>query len=238
MNFYRFRHLGLTLPLAAACLLPAASAQKYTPPPPPLDAPCKPTKKDPCTPPPSTTLPPAASSMAFPFPGDTSDAVKLDPNAKPDDPDSKPAAPAGTPPAQGQDGSGKFPFPGDAPASSSSSSSGSAGAANADDDDPPAPAPANRRKLPKVEDLDEREAKDVDVSSYYFSTGDFLAAYNRGKDAVKLMPQDPEAHFVLAQAASKLKKADEAREEYKLSLKLDVSDKHAKIAQAELTRLH
>ena len=88
-----------------------------------------------------------------------------------------------------------------------------------------------------MEDLDAREAKDVEVSSFYFSTGDYLGAYNRGKDAVRLMPDDPEAHFALAQAASRLNKPAEARDEYQASLKLDVSDDHAKVARAALQKL-
>lgn len=239
LNPYRF-----TLPMVLLLGAGIAVAQSYTPPPPPLDAPCKPTKKDPCTAPASTVPPPPASTMAFPFPGDTTDAVKLDPNANPDDPAAKPAAPAQTDPAAAEK-SGKFPFPGDAPAStpassssSSSSSGGTTAASDSDEDDPPVAAPASRRKLPKVEDTDARELKDIDISSYYYSTGQFLAAYRRGQDAVQLMPQDPEAHFVLAMAALKLLKQEEAREEFKLSLKLDVSDKHAKVAQAELAKLH
>ncbi len=94
-----------------------------------------------------------------------------------------------------------------------------------------------RRHLPKVEDLDKREADDLEVSHYYFTTGDFLASYLRAKDAVKTIPDDPEAHFVLAQAAQRLKKNDEAIAEYGTYLKLEPSGDKAKPALKALNQL-
>ncbi len=246
MHLTRIVRLALPLAVALLCDAPVLHAQAYTPPPPPLDAPCKPTKKDPCTVAPPSTVPPAKGGLQYAFPTDTSDAVKLDPNADPNDPANKPAPPAPAPTgADGRDSNGKFPFPGDAPASSSSSGSSSSGSSSsapaagdaADDDDPPAPAPVNRRHLPKVEDLGARESEDIDVSGFYFSKGDFMAAYNRAKDAVRLMPDDPEAHFALAQAAGKLGKTAEARDEYGKCLKLDIEDSHARVARAALEKL-
>ena len=67
--------------------------------------------------------------------------------------------------------------------------------------------------------------------------GDLAGAYLRGKDAVKIMPDDPEAHFVLAEIASKLNKRDEAIAEYNACLKLDPDEKQAKDSRKALTRL-
>jgi Tfp pilus assembly protein PilF len=85
-----------------------------------------------------------------------------------------------------------------------------------------------------VEDLDAREAEDLQVSHYYATTGNFLASYMRAQDAVKTIPDDPLAHFALAESASKLKKTDEAIAEYKLYLKLDPDGEKAKAAQRAL----
>ncbi len=72
-----------------------------------------------------------------------------------------------------------------------------------------------------MEDLDHREAEDIDVSRYYMSTGNYLAAYLRAKDAVKTIASDPEAHLALAEAAERMKKPDEAVAEYKAYIELD-----------------
>lgn len=67
--------------------------------------------------------------------------------------------------------------------------------------------------------------------------GDFPAAYMRSQDAVKLAPDDPSAHFLLAEAALKLNKRDEAMDQYRQCLKLDPIDKEAKAAKKALDRL-
>ena len=104
---------------------------------------------------------------------------------------------------------------------------------------PKNPTPVSRRhKLAKVEDLDEREAKDVEVSGFYLSTGNYIGAYARARDAVRLYPDDPEAHFALAAAAQKLKKNDEAVAEYKSYLKLEPDGDHVKVAQHALAEIH
>lgn len=84
---------------------------------------------------------------------------------------------------------------------------------------------------------EERAAEDVDVAHFYMDKGDPNAAYLRGQDAVKLQPDDPEAHFILAEAALKLNKADEAMAHYQACLKLDPTDKEAKAAHKALERL-
>lgn len=78
-----------------------------------------------------------------------------------------------------------------------------------------------RKHLAKVEDLDTREAKDLEVSHYYVTTGNFQAAYLRAKDAVATIPDDAAAHLALAQTAQRLKKNDEAIAEYNAYLKLE-----------------
>jgi hypothetical protein len=230
-------------------VLPCARAQ-YTPPPPPLTpGPCVPTKKDPCTPLPSATAPPAAADK-FPFPGepgaDEKPSAPASPKAFPFPEDAdKPAAPSAQTPA-----AKSFPFPEDADKAAVPASSSSSGAPDpeppADADDAPALADKGssgstraerRRHLPKVEDLDEREAKDLEVAHYYTTTGNFLAAYNRAKDAVTTIPDDPAAHFALAEGARNLKKNDEAIAEYKLYLKLDPGGEKAKSAQRALSEL-
>lgn len=85
--------------------------------------------------------------------------------------------------------------------------------------------------------MDRREAEDLEVSHYYFTTGDFQASYLRAKDAVKTMPDDPVAHFALGQAAQRLKKNDEAIAEYGTYLKLEPAGEKAKPAMKALNQL-
>jgi hypothetical protein len=238
----------------AACVLAAsaACAQQYTPPPPPLTtAPCVATKKNPCDQPPSTT-PPAAPDK-FPFPGDTPAPASQTPAqtvnpAAPADKFPFPGEPPATPAAPTTPAARQFPFPGEPADSSSSSSSSSYSSSSSDsstDDDKPALADkgssgstrAQRRKLPKIEDPNDREAEDLQVAHYYSTTGNFLAAYNRAKDAVKTIGDDPMAHFALAESAAKLKKTDEAIAEYKLYLKLDPDGEKVKQSQRALAEL-
>ena len=89
----------------------------------------------------------------------------------------------------------------------------------------------------KLQSTDERESEDIDIAHYYVQTGDLKGAYLRGQDAVKTAPDDPEAHFVLAEIALKLNKKDEAIAEYNACLKLDPVEKEAKDARKALARL-
>ena len=89
----------------------------------------------------------------------------------------------------------------------------------------------------KLQSPDEREAEDLSVAHYYTQSGDFAGAYLRSQDAVKTVPDDPDAHFALAEAALKLNKRAEAIAEYNACLKLDPSDKVAKAARKALARL-
>jgi hypothetical protein len=241
-NSFRLACGSLVLTAALAAV---ATAQQYVPPPPPLVVgPCVPTKKSPCTAPPTTTAPPATPDK-FPFPGDAPAPATATPAAAafpfPGDAE-KPATP--TPAAS------PFPFPAESE-SSSSAATGTPPAPAAADPNPDQPALADkgttgstrmernraRRLLPKVEDLDAREAEDLEVAHYYTTTGNFPAAYMRAKDAVAVIPDDPLAHFALAEAAHNLKKDDEARTEYSLYLKLDPEGQKVKQARQALTLL-
>jgi tetratricopeptide (TPR) repeat protein len=89
----------------------------------------------------------------------------------------------------------------------------------------------------KLQTADEREAEDLSVARFYTDTGDLQGAYLRSQDAVKTAPDDPDAHFALAEAALRLKKPDEAIAEYNACLKLDPTDKEAKEARKALSSL-
>ena len=89
----------------------------------------------------------------------------------------------------------------------------------------------------KLQMTDEREAEDLDIAHYYTQTGDLQGAYLRSQDAVKMAPDDAEAHFALAETAAKLNKRDEAIAEYNACLKLDPMEKEAKAARKALERL-
>ena len=96
---------------------------------------------------------------------------------------------------------------------------------------------ASRRKLVVKEDPDAREAEDLQVSHYYMTTGNYLGAYLRAKDALNTIPDDPLAHFAIAESAAKLKKTDEAVSEFKLYLKLDPDGVKAKSAERALDEI-
>ena len=182
----------------------------------------------------------------------------------PDAPDTSGASSA---PLGKQDASKAFPFPGEAkpgsdanqPGTSSSSSSSSGddatptdagatpagGAPGLDDKGSEGSAATPGRHLlhrvnpvgTKLQSADEREAEDLDVAHTYIGMGDLQGAYMRTQDAVKTSPDDPDAHFALAEVAAKLEKRDEAINEYNACLKLDPPEKEAKDARKALERL-
>lgn len=199
---------------------------------------------------------PAAGRPAdqFPYPGETSKS----PDAAPEGdtpryvPDS-PGTDSGSPGVGGNAPTSKPDSAGDSSSSSSSSSSGSSSNTNAapapssdrdtagipDDGSATKSANRGRRPLPKVsaQSADERVTEDLNVANFYSGHGNFEAAYLRSRDAVTVMPSDPESHFALAQAAEKLRKKDEAIAEYNLYLKLDPAGDHTSIAQKALSGL-
>ena len=105
---------------------------------------------------------------------------------------------------------------------------------------PSASTRTTRRKLPKVQNLqsdDDREMEDLTVGKFYLDSGNLEAAYLRSQDAVKLAPSDPDAHFLLARVAEKLKKNEQAAAEFSALLKLDASSEQIKTAKKALAKL-
>ena len=219
----------------AVASLPASAHGQGTPAPAPCSNAPKSANPCPATPPAST---PAAPAQQFPYPGDP--------------------APTTAPPAAPSSGAGKqFPYPGDAKADDSSSSSGSGSSSSSssssssnpnDPDDPldpsgntPPPSSTGntvRRKLPKPTHLqsdDEREAEDVKVATYYADSGNNLGAYNRLKDAVKLIHNDPDAFYLLGTVASRLGKQPESAEAYNKFLDLEPDTRRAKALRHSLS---
>ena len=239
-----------TRALLAVVALSAAALAQTSPQQAPPDAPCPAanqtqtqpspqTTSKPCTPPASDAKKPSISEQ-FPFPGEPSKPAATPPDS---------ASPAPTKNSADTD----HPFPTAAPprlpgddSSSSSSSSSSSG----DTDTPPDIGPplkdegtegtSTHRKLPKpkrVQTDDERVDEDLTVAKFYMGNENFQGAYLRAKDAVKVQPDYSNAHFVLAQAAQKLKKKDEAIAEFKTYLKLDPECEKIREAQQALDQL-
>ncbi len=217
----------------------------------PSNSPKTPNTK-PCPAPPVTDAPSVRDR--FPYPGE--------PATPPPDAPSTPASPAQAPaPSTSPEPGKQFPYPGDPAASSSSSSSssssGSSSSSASDDSTSPTPDASGtdapwtgdadsskrrtlRRKLPKVKQIqsnEDRENEDLTVAKFYLQSGNPQAAYSRTKDAVNLQPDDPEAHFALAEAARSLSKRDEAVAEYNAYLKLDPDGDHVKAAKKAVAAL-
>ncbi len=211
---------------------------------PPPAQPCTSTpQQTPCTPPPEGK---PTAAQRFPFPGEQPAPPAATPSAP-----AAAATPATPAPANPETASPakRFPFPGEDPAASSSSSSTDSSlpvdpdAASSPNPDTPQ-APSGRRLLKRVnppgtklQSPEERVAEDIDVARFYLQTGDLQGAYLRSQDAVKLAPDDPEAHCTLADSALKLSKRDQAIAEFNTCLKLDPDDKLAKSARRQLARL-
>ncbi len=187
---------------------------------------------------PAPALPANKAADQFPYPGETSKS----PDAVPEG-DTKRYVPDA--PAPGQNGSAN----GESGSSSSSSSSSSGGSGSESSASPGSTDDAagdaaharshGRRALPKVSAVspEDRVSDDLEVAKFYRDRGNFQAAYLRAKDATKLMPEDAETHFALAQAAEKLKRKDEAVAEYALYLKLDPAGQNTSAAQRALSQL-
>ena len=91
--------------------------------------------------------------------------------------------------------------------------------------------------MPPRQTPTERELEDIQVGQFYKDGGNFPGAYMRGKDAVSIAADDPDAHFLLAEAARKLGKLDEAETNYKQCLKLDPVPKEKKAAEKALKEM-
>lgn len=184
------------------------------------------------------------ASKRFPFPGET--------------PDTPQPAAAGGSSSGGASGSGKSPLQ-DAGSSGESTSSSSSSSNDdnamkdlgpdqsndnpykADDDAARARAAARRSKreapAAKPQTADERVAEDLQVAGFYRDGGNWRGVYLRAKDAVATEPDDPESHFMLAEAARKLGKLDEAQTEYKAALAHDPIPKTKKAAEKALREM-
>lgn len=188
----------------------------------------------PATDAPSAKQPP--SSAAFPFPGESVPLPVTDPNARVYDPKTDsdvpihPAATPALPAAPAPDTSAP-------PPATPSSSSSSSDTPSLKDIGSEGSTPNSRRRMPKVEDLGAREEEDVKVAKYYHSTGNYQAAYNRAKDALKIDPKDSDAQLALAINAEELKKTDEAIAGYTAYLKLAPDGDDAKRAKKSLATL-
>jgi len=246
----------------AICSLPLCHAQS-TPPTTPADnpAPCSVTPQpDPCGSKPAAGSKPG-SAEKFPFPGEpAAPAPSATPNLSgaPDAPERPQKGDAAKDfPFPGEPGAPAKP---DLGTSSSSSSSSGDDASPVDPNATPNPgtgapgmkdegssgttATPGRHLLhrvnpigSKLQSTEEREAEDLDIAHYYTQTGNLQGAYLRSKDAVTVAPGDADAHFALAEIASKLNKRDEAIAEYNACLKLDASDKEIKESHKALAKL-
>jgi len=239
------RHLGV----AAIAVWAAAGWAQSAPPSP---APCTVAPQPaPCG---SASAPAGKPGTAekFPFPEEPSAPAA---NAPAGNGAAPPAAPPPDAPAGGKK---DFPFPGEDTKPAATGGESSSSSSSGDDPAPADPdaaglkdkgsegtqAPQGRHLLHRVNPIgtklqspDEREAEDLDVARYYTQTGDLKGALLRTQDAVKTAPDDPDAHFALAEVARKMNKVDVAIAEYGACLKLDPDDKEAKAARKELARL-
>ncbi len=195
-------------------------------------------------------------------PSTSPDASQPDLNGAPQAPSPTQDGAQGSKPSSAK----QFPFPGEGDDSSSSASSSSSSSSSSDEGDAPIPGtgsdPASntppqlkdkgsegeqtsgrhilhRINPPgtKLQTPDEREQEDLSVAHFYMDSGDLRGAYLRSQDAVQTVPDDPDAHFALAEAAAKLDKHEEAIAEYNACLKLDASDKEIKESRKALAKL-
>jgi hypothetical protein len=175
---------------------------------------------------PDTSSPQSGATKKFPFPGESKDA----------------APSVGASGSSSSSSSGDDALPVDPGANPDGS--GAPGAGGAGLKDKGSEGTSGRHLLHRVNPVgtklltaDQREAEDLDVAQTYIDQGDLQGAYMRRQDAVKTVPDDPVAHFALAEIALKLNKRDEAIAEYNACLKLDPVDKQAKAARKALARL-
>ena len=198
---------------------------------------------------PSTTAPSAPQTGAatstgnrFPYPGESAGGQNATGESSSTSSAASPANPGTGGGLQDAGSSGES-----SSGSSGSSSSSSAGTTpNPDDPSSPftdpdtAPAPKRgRKKLPPVprQSPSEREEEDVKVAGFYLNDGNYKAAYTRAQDAVSLTEDDAEAQLMLAEAARKLGKLDEAQQHYKRCLALDPLPKLRKTAVQALKQM-
>ncbi len=209
---------------------------------------------------PVAPAPASSPAKSFPFPGQTPAVTPGAPGAATGQ---KAAGSSGAadkfPFPESDSGGSAKGGGGGAPASSSSGgplqdagSSGSSSSDNSGDDptagplgdtDPAARAAEARRAARKKkgidfhQTMDQREAEDLRVASFYQTTGDYRGAYERATDAVSLADDDAAAHLAVAEAARRLGKLDEAEKEYKKCLSMDPVPKVRKVAESALKQM-
>lgn len=79
--------------------------------------------------------------------------------------------------------------------------------------------------------------KDIEVGDYYYRRENYMAAASRYQEALAFKPKDAEATFKLAQTLEKLKKYDDARDNYTAYLKIIPQGKTAEEARKALDRM-
>ena len=81
-------------------------------------------------------------------------------------------------------------------------------------------------------------AKDIEVGDFYLTERkNYAGAAMRFRDALELVPNDPEATYKLAQSLEGLHQIDEARQDYETYLRLQPEGKFAAQAKKALERL-
>lgn len=147
------------------------------------------------------------------------------------------------------------PLPPPLPGSSSSgaSSSGSSSSSSSDDDDvaPTTSGGDTPVKAATLKDLgshadssaarvkleQNRVTDDVKVGRFYLRDGNLSGAEARFKDALEHDPEDPEAHFAMAELLLRQKRNDDAAAQLKRYLELAPDDDHTKDAKKMLAKL-
>ena len=82
-----------------------------------------------------------------------------------------------------------------------------------------------------------RVEDDLKVGGFYFKSGNLAGATARYQDALQHDPDNPDAHFGLAQVLLKQNKRDEAARQLQAYVKLAPDDDHTKEAQKLLVKL-
>lgn len=172
----------------------------------------------------------------FPYPGESPD-LQPDPGATP-----KPDTPPSNSPPSGSSSSSSD----EADGSSSSKTPDPLGPKGQYDDDDDTGNPkladkgsSGRRtlKVVKPQSDTDRVDEDLSIAKYYVQSGNKMGAYLRAKDAVKIQPDYPEAHFALGEAAKRLNKKEEAVAEFTAYLKLSPDGEKSKAAEKALEDL-
>ena len=91
--------------------------------------------------------------------------------------------------------------------------------------------------LPDTGHDTQQALKDDEIGKFYLAKGEWRGAYNRFKDALAAEPEDADAAFGLAEAASKLKLTEEAVSGYQKYLELFPDGPKAKASVKALRNL-